>query len=299
VTAIDAQSSDDAAIAPGFGPGARLRAAREAAGLSLDQVAQQLKLAPRQVKALEDENFAELPGRTFSRGFMRNYARLLSLDPDLLLQDLPDVALAPALGSPALHSTGAMIGELPSNHPRKRSGFARWLIPLLLIGCIVGAAAYEWYRGTPTATIGDVPRPAKTSTSAELRVEAPTGTPLPNPLAGEVAPATSAPANDTAVNEDPKPAAVVATSPSLQASSPGDAPLLISYAGPSWTEIRDRSGQLVVSRLVPANSVEPVPGNPPFDIVLGNALAVTLSYHGKNVDLAPYTRKNIARLTLQ
>ena len=38
------------------GPGARLKAAREAAGLSLDQVAQQLKLTQRQVKALEEEN---------------------------------------------------------------------------------------------------------------------------------------------------------------------------------------------------------------------------------------------------
>jgi cytoskeleton protein RodZ len=39
-------------------------------------VAQQLKLAPRQVRALEEENFGMLPGRTFTRGFMRNYARL-------------------------------------------------------------------------------------------------------------------------------------------------------------------------------------------------------------------------------
>jgi cytoskeleton protein RodZ len=62
------------------GPGARLRSAREHAGLSLDQVAQALKLAPRQVKALEDEDFAQLPGRTFARGFVRNYARLLGLD---------------------------------------------------------------------------------------------------------------------------------------------------------------------------------------------------------------------------
>jgi cytoskeleton protein RodZ len=52
--------------------GARLRDARMAAGLSIDAVAQQLKLAPRQVKALEDDDFAQLPGRTFVRGFMRN-----------------------------------------------------------------------------------------------------------------------------------------------------------------------------------------------------------------------------------
>ncbi len=91
MTAIETHSPGDAAVEPlpagaVTGSGARLRAAREAAGLSVDQVAQQLKLAPRQVKALEDENFAELPGRTFSRGFLRNYARLLNLDAEDLLQ---------------------------------------------------------------------------------------------------------------------------------------------------------------------------------------------------------------------
>ena len=68
-----------------WGAGAQLRATREAFGLSLEEVAQQLKLAPRQVIALEDEDFAQLPGRTFVRGFVRNYARLLNLDGDQLL----------------------------------------------------------------------------------------------------------------------------------------------------------------------------------------------------------------------
>src|SRR6202162_5888070 len=108
------------------GAGAGLTAARAAAGLSLDQVAQQLKLAPRQVKALEDENFGELPGRTFSRGFVRNYARLLHLDAQDLLAHLPDVAQAPALESPTLHSTGSMIAELPSAGTPK-AGLGRWL----------------------------------------------------------------------------------------------------------------------------------------------------------------------------
>ena len=74
---------------------------------------------------------------------------------------------------------------------------------------------------------------------------------------------------------------------------------MLKYAGPSWTEIRDRSGQLLVSRLVAANSVEPVRGTPPFEVILGNAKVVTLTYRGQAIDLAPYTRKNIARLTLQ
>ena len=74
---------------------------------------------------------------------------------------------------------------------------------------------------------------------------------------------------------------------------------MLSYAGPSWTEIRDHSGQLLVSRLIGAHSVEPVRGEPPFEVVLGNATVVTLSYRGKTIDLAQYTRQNVARLTLQ
>ena len=74
---------------------------------------------------------------------------------------------------------------------------------------------------------------------------------------------------------------------------------MIAYAGPSWTEIRDRSGTLLISRLVAADAVEGVRGAPPFEVVLGNAHAVTLTYRGKTVDLTPHTRQNVARLTLQ
>ena len=86
--------------------GSLLRDAREAAGISLDSVAQQLKLHLRQVKALEDDDFAQLPGRTFIRGFIRNYARLLRLDPAVVLAALPDAG-AGQLAGPAAIEMGA------------------------------------------------------------------------------------------------------------------------------------------------------------------------------------------------
>jgi cytoskeleton protein RodZ len=292
---------DGLPVAASAGPGARLRAAREAAGLSLDQVAQQLKLAPRQVKALEDESFGELPGRTFSRGFVRNYARLLHLDAQDLLAHLPDVSQAPALESPTLHSTATRMGELPSA-TKSKTGLGRWLIPLILIGCIVAAAAYEWYRGG----LSNYTEPARTvSDATDHRAPAiiAPGVALPNPLASSSQ--TAAPQSEAAQSAPPVASMrdAVATSAggsTLPASgAPGDATVLLTYQGPSWTEIRDRSGQLVVSRLVAAGSVEPVKGAPPLDIVLGNAHVVTLVYRGTPVDLSPYTRQNVARLTLQ
>ena len=79
----------DTRAATRLGAGGMLRSAREAAGLSIDAVAQQLKLAPRQVKAIEEEDFSHLPGRTFVRGFVRNYARLVRLDTDTVIARAP------------------------------------------------------------------------------------------------------------------------------------------------------------------------------------------------------------------
>ena len=54
------------------GVGRELAAAREARGLALADVAQQLKFAPRQLEALEQENIEALPGHTITRGMVRN-----------------------------------------------------------------------------------------------------------------------------------------------------------------------------------------------------------------------------------
>src|SRR6185436_7409563 len=67
------------------GIGAQLKQAREAQGLAIDDVALQLKFAPRQIESLEQERFERLPGPTIARGMVRNYARLLKLDPEPLI----------------------------------------------------------------------------------------------------------------------------------------------------------------------------------------------------------------------
>jgi len=297
---LEAQPASGRVPEPGayVGAGGQLKAAREAAGLSLDQVAQQLKLAPRQVRALEEENFGMLPGRTFTRGFMRNYARLVNLDPDLLVAHLPDAAHAPSLEPPPLHSTGTTMAELPTAYAHTPS-FGRWLIPLVLVAAIVAAAGYEWYRGRPASV---APPPRATQTAPAPNTPDVSTTPLPNPVAPDSgAPATgAAPATSgglappgTAQPESPQPAAAVAANAAV------DAVLVIRYEGPSWTEIRDSAGRMLISRLVGADSIEPFDGVPPFSIVIGNARAVTLLYRGQPVDLVPYTRLNVARLVLR
>ena len=297
VTEIRVDASPQCPPAGYDGPGSRLKSAREAAGLSLDQVAQQLKLAPRQVRALEDEDFAQLPGRTFARGFVRNYARLLNLNGDDLLSLLPDAAHAPALEAPALHPTGAMIAELPIASAPK-TNLTRWLIPLVLVGCIVGAAAYEWYRGALSPQ-GDAARSAPQEPLHATPAAPTSGKELPNPLAATKPAGEAAP---TVGDETPAVAAAPAAAAPPLSSAPAaavpPAALLLGYRGPSWTEIRDRDGQVLIARLVAAGSEQAIRGAPPFDIVIGNAHAVSLVYRGNPVDLSRYTRQNVARLRL-
>lgn len=315
MSTVDAREDSAAqASTTRLGPGAALKSARERAGLSLDAAAQQLKLAPRQVRALEDEDFERLPGRTFVRGFVRNYARLLHLDGDALVATLPDAAQAPGLAAPPLHSTGAVIGEVPGPHA-PRAVFGRWSIPLLLVGCIVGAGAYEWYRSAatppaqptnvepaasapaPGTAHSELPNPLAQAPVAE---SAPTGTreAASPPATASAAPVESTAAGDAATEPAAQPAAAV-TPAKTQPSAPADAPLVLSYRGPSWTEVRDRGGHVVVARLFPAGSEQAIAGSAPFDLVIGNPRAVTLTYRGKAVDLVRYTRQNVARLRLQ
>ena len=181
-TGVAADSTAGLAAAGAATAGAMLAAARARAGLSIDAVAQQLKLGVRQVQAIEEDNFAALPGRTFVRGFVRNYARLLKLDGDAVLAALPGSS-APALEAPSLHETAPSIGELPTTGGN-RPGWTRWAIPLTLLAIIAGAAAYEFLRPTGDARHAGTKDTAAVATHAEpAKPAAESGVvALPNPI---------------------------------------------------------------------------------------------------------------------
>ena len=305
--------------------GAMLRAAREAAGLSIDALSQQLKLAPRQVKAIEDDDFASLPGRTFVRGFVRNYARAVHLDAEAVLAAIPGAVEAPALDRSTIGHAHRPIGELPSSGHARSGSWARWLIPLLLIAAIGAAALYEYLRpgdlkrGFETRTLPVRPAPADTATTPiGPAPAASTGTPLPNPIVtGPVSEAPRAdaapPAAPPAMPADalppsgatplPSPAGsgVPAATPPAGTQQPpaaGEATLVISYRVSSWTEVRDRDGKVVLQVTGMPGTSQTVTGRPPFDLTLGNAAENSVTWRGAPFDLTPHLRQNVARVRL-
>jgi cytoskeleton protein RodZ len=297
---------------PGATAGALLLKAREGLGMSIDTVAQQLKLAPRQVRALEEGDYTHLPGRTFVRGFLRSYARLVRLDPDQVLGALAAGTAERALEAPALQQTAPTMGELPTAEHSK-AGWMRWAIPLMLAAVVAAAAVYEWLRPS------EVTHPAAATASETSAAPAPgdkSVTSLPNPVvaaaasaaptsAAEVTPAGSAPASVPAAgivvapaSAASGPAATAAAPPAAAAAPAAEETIGITFRDYSWTEVRDRSGRVILSGMNRGGTTQSVSGPPPLDLVIGNAVDVRVTFRGSEVDLVPHTRQNVARFKL-
>ena len=296
----------EADAAPAPTAGMILAHTRESAGLSIEDVALQLKLAPRQVVALERDDHANLPGRTFVRGFVRNYARLLRLDVDAVLAAVPGDPPA-SQDRPAFVPATRAIGEMPTERA-SRPNVARWAIPLVLIAIVAFAAYYEFVR--PQASRAPSPPPAPAAKPAASAM------PLDNPVrvATEPSAASTTSSETTVAATTPAPAESVptATAPPAAADAPppaeaqpvtaaASAPrnqLELRFRGTSWVEVRDRSGNIVLSMTGSDGAAREVVVASPGEIIVGNVGAVVASWRGKPLDLVAPARQNVARIKL-
>jgi len=168
---------------PGI-PGKTLQSQREAMGWSVEQVADQLKLAPRQVVALEAGDYAALPSPAVTRGFVRAYAKLLKIDAAPLVSMI-ELNMPPEAQAGAPINTGAVRREQrPATFSENRfpMGGKRNRLPLGWIAAAVvvaGAAVAAWQFDL-------IPNLQRDGQADDATV-------LENPAAGVVAPG-SAPA---------------------------------------------------------------------------------------------------------
>ncbi|MEP7083685.1 MAG: RodZ domain-containing protein [Betaproteobacteria bacterium] len=291
-------------------PGAQLRALREAAQLTVDDVAQQLKLARRQVLAIENDAVDELPGPTFVRGFIRNYARLLRVDAEPLLE--AGNLIAPSAAS--IEHIAPTMGELPLDNVRGPS-WTRWLIPTALIMVLgAGIAYYEFGDVSTSVRKARKDRPEVESTVVAPSVQSESVAPPATDAAAAGAKSVNVVQAFPAPTEAPAAAApVIEPVPAAAATSMASAPtqavaaatlpagssrIELELTQPAWVEIRDARGEALVSRTLRPEDKPVVTGVPPFAVRIGNASAVRLQFDGTPVDLAPHIKAEIARLTL-
>jgi cytoskeleton protein RodZ len=268
--------------------GQTLRAAREAQGMSLDDVAAHLRLMHRQIEAMESDDFASLGQSVFARGFVRNYARLLGLVPEDLLARMGG---APSEAAPITQA------EPP---PPAAWLTSPWLILMLLGTLIVVAVPVALYLWLNSEVDEDLP---SRQPSAMQMESAPDVAPAPSAAPAEApAPAETSPV--PAEQPVPMPAAPL-PAPTFQDSAEAGAPaangsvLRFDFGDEAWVEVKDGSGRMVHRQLNPAGSRLDIQGQPPFDLVVGNATQVRMHYNGRPIDLKPFIAVSVARFTLE
>lgn len=123
--------------------GGSLRDSRVARGLSLEDVSARLKYSARQIQALEEERWGQLPSGVSLRGMIRNYARLVEADLTPFAEALAGRASAPVRSPARELSTSDLVGDL--NGARSSSMPWGWLLVILVV--VVAVVAYAFWQG--------------------------------------------------------------------------------------------------------------------------------------------------------
>jgi len=297
--------------------GDMLRAARAAQELPLEQVAADLRIEERLLRALEEHRFEDLGAPVFAKGYLKQYAHRLNLSyNDLLaeyyrLADPRDVTIEPS--------------RVIKLHDERQ--ITVWVVAVLVL-LLLGVALFVWWVSQPESSF---PPPAVSSRGAisdldldldlELSPTSAGGQDLPSdagraasPAAGDV---TGGPAAAASTLSGPGAEVGASGSQPLQAAPvpalgravpvPDDAQgaagaglrVVVNFEQDSWAEVTDADGRRLFYGLGRAGGRSDLVGPAPIDVRLGNADGVRLV-----VDNVPFAvpeagrQGNVARFTI-
>lgn len=296
--------------------GKRLQEARHNAGLSTESVAESLRLDPRFVVALEEENTGILPAPTYTRGYIRAYAQLVRCNADELIAQYN----VHADHDPALTDATVAAVEKPGNGPS-----IVWITCVVIVALIALLALWAYDNlhplnlttaaATSPRTETQTPPPAGSAGPAMTAPGLPDAS-SPETPAGEPAEPTQSDVPDTMLvspktetdsgveNSTPADAAV---EPGGEAAFAGAAPengnevvpvaprgsdvLRLNFRGESWAEVVDANGFRLAYGLFNSETLS-FEGQAPFRVRLGDATQVDVAVNGADVALKPHIRWN-------
>ncbi len=278
--------------------GALLRQARQAQGLHIAALAAAIKVTPRKLELLEADRHEELPDATFTRALAQTVCRTLKIDA------APVLALLPPPKGHRLEQVSEGLNA-PFREHSGRLDPGDWLASLNRPGVwapllVLLAAAGLYFAPAGMLRMPQFAMPAITSSTPaapELAASAPA-------VAAAVAMAASAAPVEAAASAMVE-TVFSAPQESAAASSPGPtAPavaglLQVSTTAESWIEVLDGKWQPLMSRMVQPGETVGLDGARPFRVKIGNAAVTQVVFRGQPVELAAYTRDNVAKLELK
>ena len=301
--------------------GLTLRRAREAAGYSVSDIAERMRLSRRNIEDMEAERFDLFPVSVFLRGYLASYTRLVGLDPEPLLEEYDRRGFGP----PKLHSKD-------SERTTARGSELTVTVTTVVVVVVLIVLAALWWRdqwtgddlppalvvaqpdeesaprgggespGGPASLPAAAPGPEEPPVPEDA-AQAPGPAPAPDGEAAEGSPeaAPAAPEVEAVADEGAAPAAAPGSGEPVAAGEEAERPadgegelasLVIRVREDCWLMIRDADERLIYRNLAPAGTVLDLSARPPVRIVAGYASGIEIEYDGEPFDPSPFVEQD-------
>ncbi len=255
--------------------GTRLKREREKRKITLDDISVSTKIATRFLVALEGDQFDQLPGGIFNKGFVRSYARHLGLDENQTIADFvaasePPLPEIPPEEPPVL---AAMAERVPVAARKSEGGIPWGLFAVALLVLAFGFALWGFYSREKPHVPSVTPAPTGNETSI----------PAPHPAPDTAAKPASTEATSAA--SPAKPSESVATNlsaPPAAAANAGAFLVLVKARQDSWIAIT-ADGKQILQETLAAAAEKSIEARDQVVIKSGNVGALDISFNGKKL----------------
>ena len=286
--------------------GSTLRRAREAKGMAVSDVAKVLRIDPRHIEAVESEDYSKVSGSVFVRGYVRNYARLLGLDP------VPLIAAFDRSGQsqqPKMARVGGSLDALPNQNPRERKGVVRKIISVLITVIFILVVAWS-IRETlhlegvnlESFTTKEAPdshsaltlpnMPSSVASAPEVPVPAATGSMVSPGMELALPVPSEAAVASLAVPSVPEPLAEPAPIEPTIAAKPLEitptkirATIGLEFGRESYAKVIDARKKTLFSQMGKPGEKRWLTGTAPFTVTMGSPNDLMLNINGQAVSL--------------
>ncbi|MBF4277752.1 cytoskeleton protein RodZ [Vibrio anguillarum] len=293
-------------------PGTLLKAKREALGLTQKQVADRLRLRLSIIQSLEENNFASDQVATFTRGYLRSYAKAVGIKESVILASFDDCYPTVVAEQP--------MQSFSKKTKREKHDSRIMTLTWGIFAIIIGISSLWWWQNQEQENVVLESSPSITSTSVErLRDEDFTTVPelvptvdesqveveveaeavdAPVEINTQAAELIPSPEDDTAeadlsASDDP----VLDKTPPQDATNPY-APLTLTFSADCWIQVKDAAGKTLSTGIKKSGQTVTLQGEAPFQIILGAPESVSMTFASEPVDLSGYTSGKVARFTL-
>ncbi len=298
--------------------GTLLKNKRESLGMTQKQVADRLRLRVSVIEDIENNRFESQQVATFTRGYLRSYAKFVGLDEKVVLIALEQTADV----KPKEQDIEMQSFSRKTKHEKHNSRIMllTWVIAIV----IIGISAAWWWQNQQENSLAQVVAEANVETSQpsadeiadidlmteeELIASTPAELAASNNTASESSinaaqtdEVVSAETEESTTEATQEPVAVIEAAEEVQDASPvvpeGMTLLTMKFKADCWIQVKDTNGKTLVSGTQkPGQDVE-LTGKAPFKVILGAPEGVTMTFASEPVDLSGYTSGKVARFTL-